>query len=106
MKIILIKPNIGRKEHSLFVDEARMEPLQLGVIAGLTPESHEVLLYDDRVEAINYDQPADLVGITVETFTARRAYEIASAYRNRGVPVIMGGMHATLIPEVEADYAD
>ncbi|MCG8338339.1 MAG: B12-binding domain-containing radical SAM protein [Proteobacteria bacterium] len=106
MKIILIKPNIGRKEHSLFVDEARMEPLQLGVIAGLTPESHEVLLYDDRVEAINYDQPADLVGITVETFTARRAYEIASAYRDRGVPVIMGGMHATLIPEEVADYAD
>jgi radical SAM superfamily enzyme YgiQ (UPF0313 family) len=106
MKLTLIKPNIGRMEHSLYVDEGRMEPLQLGVIAGLTPPDVEVVLYDDRMEPISYDEPTDLVAITVETYTARRAYEISAEFRQRGVPVIMGGMHATLLPEEVAEHAD
>ena len=106
MKLTLIKPNIGRHEHSLYVDEGRMEPLMLGVLAGLTPPDVEVTLYDDRMEVIPYDEPADLVGITVETYTARRAYEIASEYRQRGVPVILGGIHPTLFPEESAEHAD
>ena len=103
MKLTLIKPNIGRMEHSLYVDEARMEPLSLGVLAGLTPPEVEVVLYDDRMEAIPYDEPTDLVAITVEAFTARRAYEISAEYRRRGVPVVLGGMHPTLIPKEAAD---
>ena len=66
MKVTLIKPTIGRREHSLYVDEGRMEPLMLGVLAGLTPPDIEVVLYDDRMEAIPYDEPTDLVAITVE----------------------------------------
>lgn len=106
MKLTLIKPNIGRMEHSLYVDEGRMEPLQLGVIAALTPPDVEVVVYDDRVESIPFDEPTDLVGITVETYTARRAYEISAEYRQRGVPVIMGGMHPALIPEEVKPHAD
>ena len=106
MKITLIKPNIGRLDHSLYVDEARMEPLQLGVIAGMTPPDVEVVMHDDRVEEIPFDEPTDLVGITIETYTARRSYEICEEYRKRGVPVIIGGMHATLNPEEVAQYAD
>lgn len=106
MKLTLIKPNIGRMEHSLYIDEGRMEPLQLGVLAALTPPEVEVALYDDRVETIPYDEPTDLVAITVETYTARRAYEISAEYRRRGVPVIMGGMHPTLIPEEVKPQAD
>ncbi len=106
MKVTLIRPNIGRLEHSLFVDEARMEPLQLGVLAGMLPPQVHVELYDDRVEEIPYDSGTDLVAITVETFTARRAYEIAAAYRSRDVPVVMGGMHATLLPDEVARHAD
>jgi radical SAM superfamily enzyme YgiQ (UPF0313 family) len=106
MKITLIKPNIGRREHSLYVDEARMEPLMLGVLAGLTPPDVEVVLYDDRMETIPYDEPTDLAAITVETYTARRSYEIATEYRQRGVPVIMGGMHVALLPEEAAQHAD
>jgi radical SAM superfamily enzyme YgiQ (UPF0313 family) len=83
-----------------------MEPLQLGVIAGLTPPDVEVVLCDDRMESIPYDEPTDLVAITVETYTARRAYEIGAEFRKRGVPVIMGGMHPTLLPEETADHAD
>lgn len=106
MRLILIKPTIGRREHSLYVDEGRMEPLMLGVLGGLTPPDVDIVLYDDRMEAIPYDEPADLVAITVETYTARRAYEIAAEFRQRGVPVILGGMHVALLPEEAAAHAD
>jgi radical SAM superfamily enzyme YgiQ (UPF0313 family) len=106
MKITFIKPNIGCKEHSLYVDQGRMEPLMLAVLAGMTPPDDEVVLYDDRMEPVPYDVPTDLVAITVETYTARRAYEIAGEYRDRGVPVILGGMHPTLLPKEASQHAD
>ncbi len=106
MKLTLIKPNIGRMEHSLYVDEGRMEPLMLAVLAGLTPPDVECVLYDDRMESIPFDEPTDLAAITVETYTARRAYEIAAEYRKRGVQTIRGGMHITLLPEEAAEHAD
>lgn len=106
MKITFIKPNIGRREHSLYVDQGRMEPLMLGVLAGLTPPDVDVVLYDDRMEEIPYDEQTDLVAITIETYTARRSYEIAGEYQRRGVPVILGGMHATLLPEEASLHAD
>jgi radical SAM superfamily enzyme YgiQ (UPF0313 family) len=106
VKITFIKPNIGRMEHSLYVDEGRMEPLMLAVLAGLTPPDVECALYDDRMEPIPFDEPTDLAAITVETYTARRAYEIAAEYRQRGVPVILGGMHVTLLPDEAAQHAD
>lgn len=106
MKLTLIKPNIGRREHSLYVDEGRMEPLQLGILAALTPKDIEVVMYDDRMEEIPYDEPTDVVAITVETFTARRAYEISKEFRDRGVTVVMGGMHAMLLPEELEQHCD
>ena len=106
MKVTLIKPNIGRMKHSLYIDEGRMEPLQLGVLAGMTPPDIEVALVDDRCEPVPYDEPTDLAAITVETYTARRAYEISAAYRRRGVPVVLGGFHPTLIPDEAAAHAD
>ena len=106
MKLTLIKPNIGRREHSLYVDEGRMEPLQLGILAALTPKDIEVVMYDDRMEKIPYDELTDLVAITVETFTARRAYEISGEFKKRGVKTVMGGMHAMLIPDEVAEYCD
>ncbi|MFO1183959.1 MAG: radical SAM protein [Bauldia sp.] len=106
MKLTLIKPTIGRPEHSLYVDEGRMEPLNLGVLAALTPPDVTVVMYDDRCEPIPYHEPTDLVAITVETYTARRSYEIAAEYRRRGVPVIMGGFQPTFAPEECAEHAD
>ncbi|MCG3194571.1 MAG: hypothetical protein DIJKHBIC_03831 [Thermoanaerobaculia bacterium] len=106
MRITFIKPTIGRREHSLYTDEGRMEPLMLAVLAGLTPPDIDVRLYDDRMETIPLDEPTDLAAITVETYTARRAYEIASDFRARGVPVILGGIHPTLFPEEAARHAD
>jgi radical SAM superfamily enzyme YgiQ (UPF0313 family) len=58
------------------------------------------------MEDIPFDEPADLAAVSVETFNARRAYQIAAAYRARGVPVILGGMHVALAPEEAAAHAD
>jgi radical SAM superfamily enzyme YgiQ (UPF0313 family) len=65
-----------------------------------------IKFYDDRMEAVPVDEPTDLVAISVETYTAKRAYQIASDYRRRGIPVVMGGFHAMLCPEEVADYAE
>jgi radical SAM superfamily enzyme YgiQ (UPF0313 family) len=107
VQVTFVKPTLGRlADGAPFVDRARMEPLQLAVLAGLTPPEVDVRLLDDRVDRIDPDVPTDLVAITVESFTARRAYEIAAAYRARGVPVVIGGMHATLVPDEVAEHAD
>lgn len=89
-----------------FVDSWKMEPLSMAVLAGITPDTHEVSFYDDRVERLDYDKPADLVAIAVETYTARRAYQIAYHYRLRGAKVVMGGFHATLMPKEVQAHAD
>ena len=77
----------------------QMEPLPAAALAALAPADADVRFYDDRLEAIPFDEPADLVAISVETYTAKRAYQIATEYRRRGVPVVMGGYHATLCPD-------
>ncbi|MCK7539916.1 MAG: hypothetical protein MZV63_57925 [Marinilabiliales bacterium] len=78
---------IKAKPYLLMIKGA--EPLQLGVLAGITPDDIEVKLYDDRLEDIDYSENADLVAISVEIFTAKRAYEIADEYRKLKVPVIL-----------------
>jgi len=83
-----------------------MEALPAATLAGLTPKDVEVRFYDDRMEVIPFDEPTDLVAISVETYTARRAYQIATEYRKRKVPVVMGGFHATLCPDEVAQYAE
>src|SRR6201997_3852310 len=83
-----------------------MEPLAPAVLAGLTPADVEIRFYDDRLEQIPYDEPTDLVAISVETYTAARSYQIATEYRKRGFPVVMGGFHATLCTEEVARYAE
>jgi hypothetical protein len=106
MRLTIIHPCIGRRPGQPYIGTWQMEPLPAAVIAGLTPKGVEVKFYDDRMEAIPFDEPTDLVAISVETYTARRCYQIASDYRRRDVPVVMGGFHATLCPEEVAEYAE
>lgn len=89
-----------------YLDKGRMEPLTFAILKGLTPEEHEVAFYDDRFEAIPYDEPTDLVAINTEIYTAKRTYEICAEYKNRNVPVVLGGYHTTLLPEEGLEYAD
>ena len=83
-----------------------MEPISAAMIAALAPADIETKFYDDRLEPVPFDEPADLVAISVETYTAKRAYQIASEYRRRGVPVVMGGFHATLCPDEVMQYCE
>ena len=85
-----------------------MEPLAPATLAGLTPKDAdiEIRFYDDRTESIPFDEPTDLVAMSVETYTAKRSYQIASEFRRRGVPVVMGGFHPTLVPDEVSEYAE
>ena len=105
-RLTLVHPCIGRRPGQPYIRTWQMEPLPPALIAGLTPPDVEVRFHDDRMEAVPFDEPADLVAISVETYTARRAYQIASEYRRRGVPVVMGGFHASLCPEEVARFAE
>ena len=106
MRLTIVHPCIGRRAGQRYIGSWQMEPLPAATIAGLTPRGVDVRFYDDRMEAIPYDEPTDLVAISVETYTAKRSYQIASAYRRRGVPVVMGGFHATLQPDEVERYAE
>lgn len=108
--ITLIWPNIGillkNNQEEKFSDNAAMEPLPLAAIASLIPENFEVVLYDDRFEEIPYDAPTNLVCISIEIFTARRGYQIADEFRKRNVKVLIGGIHASLMPFEAKNHAD
>jgi len=106
INIILIKPNIVKRENTSFVPFDKMYPLSVAILASLTPADSTVTFYDDRLEDIPYDKPVDLVGITVETFTAKRSYQIAAEFRKRGVKVVLGGFHPTLLPEEAKEFCD
>ncbi len=101
MKITFIRPGItGARAHDA------MEPLVFALLAGLTPPEVELAFFDDRLEVIPADHQTDLVALTVETYTARRAYQIANEFRRRGVAVVMGGYHPTFLPDEALRYAD
>ena len=106
LRLTIIHPCIGRRPGQKYIRTWQMEPLPAATLAGLTPAGVDIKFYDDRMEEIPFNEPTDLVAISVETYTAKRAYQIASAYRRRGVPVVMGGFHATLCPDEVAQYAD
>src|SRR6187399_2587149 len=107
MRLTIIHPCIGRAAGQRdYIRTWQMEPLPAATLAGLTPSDVEVKFYDDRMETIPFAEKTDLVAMSVETYTAKRSYQIASEYRSRGVPVVMGGFHPSLCPDEVARYAE
>ena len=100
MKITFVRPSMMSG-----VPGDALEPLVFAILAGLTPPDVEHVLYDQRIEPIPFDEPTDLAILTVETFTAKCAYQIAMQYHRRGVPVVMGGLHPTLRPQEALQFA-
>ncbi|MBL4930444.1 B12-binding domain-containing radical SAM protein [Clostridium paridis] len=99
MKIKLIQPAMLPRPMDTKL-KTRMSPsLALLTIANLTPEEHEVIIENENVERINFDEPVDLVAITVTVDVMNRAVEISKEFRKRGVTVIAGGIHITADPE-------
>jgi len=107
MKITFILPSVGRKDgQKKYIKTWCMEPLAIAQLAALTPPDIQTEFFDDRLEKINYDTTTDLVAINIEAYTAKRAYEIAEQYKKRGKQIVMGGFHATLMPEEVREHAD
>ncbi|WP_321476134.1 radical SAM protein [uncultured Paludibaculum sp.] len=101
MRVTLVYPSMGRR-----VRAVQMQPLTIAALAGLAPGDVNIRFFDDRFERIDYNAPTDLAAISVQTFAARRAYEIADEFRRRGIPVVLGGFHVTAVPEEAAQHAD
>jgi radical SAM superfamily enzyme YgiQ (UPF0313 family) len=110
MKIHLLSPagEIHRNGTGIFKRSLRYAPLTLSTLAALVPPelNAEITIQDEGVQPLDLDCDADLVGITAITGTALRAYEIADTLRARGRTVVLGGVHATLLPEEAARHAD
>lgn len=90
-------------------ENARIPNLSLPLIASLTPPETEISFTDDLINPIDPGRDlkdVDLVGITVLSTTALRAYRIADAYRKKGVKVILGGIHPTAVPDESIGHAD
>ncbi|OGP75804.1 MAG: hypothetical protein A2V86_08290 [Deltaproteobacteria bacterium RBG_16_49_23] len=104
MKILLISPERERKKEEAFL--FRLGFLNLPYVAAVTPREVEVKIADEAFEKIHFEEKADLVGITAQTPVAPRAYQIADEFRKRGIPVVMGGVHASALPEEALRHVD
>lgn len=104
-KILLINPAFKGSLHSN-IKVLAIPPLNLAIIARYTPAHYDVEIVDEAVEDLDFEMPVDLVGITCMTSLAPRAYEIAGEFRRRGVPVVMGGIHASYMSDEALQYVD
>jgi radical SAM superfamily enzyme YgiQ (UPF0313 family) len=84
----------------------RMPSLGLLRVAALTPRDWRISIIDEKVEPLDLEQAADLVGISAMTTTALRGYEIADHFRARGIKVVMGGMHVSCLPDEARPHCD
>jgi len=110
LRIALVSPKgpLYRHRGGIWKKSLRYQPLTLTTLAALVPSDLpvELQLYDEGITDVPLDLDADLIGFTVITGTARRAYELADHFRRRGVTVVLGGPHVTLIPDDAQPHAD
>ena len=104
-RLLLLAPNV---KNSLMTGGMMFRLLNLGLlrVAALTPPDWEVKIVDEKIEPLDLNQPADLVGITTMTTTVKRGYEIADHFRRRGIKVVMGGMHVSCLPQEALQHCD
>lgn len=108
-KLLLILPALqqARDRDVRVIKYARFPPLSLLTLAGMTPDDrYDITVRDEHVESVELDEDFDLVGIQVYISSAWRAYELAARYRARGAKVVLGGLHASSLPEEAAQHAD
>ncbi|WP_455243966.1 B12-binding domain-containing radical SAM protein [Petrachloros mirabilis] len=108
-RLLLVDPYPRDSQYHLTASERRavwFPKLSLPTIAAYTPEHWDVDLVDEAVEDIDFDDPCDMVGLSIMTCYAPRAYEIAKEFRKRGKTVVMGGVHPTYCPDEALQYAD
>ncbi|MFQ5664838.1 MAG: B12-binding domain-containing radical SAM protein [Candidatus Binatia bacterium] len=107
MRVLLVQPTTVHLDHTPLKSRRRfIMGLMTPLIAGLTPPDVDVELCDERLEDINFNGGYDLVGMTTTIGSALRAYQLADEFRRRGVLVVMGGFHASLLPQETLQHAD
>ncbi|MBN1553146.1 MAG: B12-binding domain-containing radical SAM protein [Phycisphaerae bacterium] len=113
MRLYLINPynplvSLANVKESRWNHFRVWKPLGLLVLAGLTPPEWDVTVIDENLDRRDYESlpKPDLVGITAFTSQAGRAYELAEEFRRRGVPVVMGGIHATACTDEALEHVD
>jgi radical SAM superfamily enzyme YgiQ (UPF0313 family) len=104
MKIKLIAPHEQRK--SMISNPFPLQRVNLPLLAALTPPGHTITIVEESFAPDDMNHDVDLVGITVMTELVLRAYDIADAYRQKGVRVVMGGIHPTVLPDEALKHAD
>jgi radical SAM superfamily enzyme YgiQ (UPF0313 family) len=104
MKIKLIAPQEQRED--TMYSPFKMQRVNLPLLAALTPPGHTITIVEEAFAPDDIRQDVDLVGITVLTELAPRAYRIADAYRRKAVKVVMGGIHPTVLPDEALRHAD
>ena len=80
--------------------------LAIPTIISLTPEKHEIIVIDENIEDIDYSINVDLVGISVRTMFAMRAYAISKKFREKGITTVLGGIHPSMCPDEAALNCD
>jgi radical SAM superfamily enzyme YgiQ (UPF0313 family) len=92
----------------IYLNRALYSPLAglLAVAASIPRDEYEVVLTDENIETIDFDLKADLVGISAMTSYVNRGYEIADQFRDKGVPVVMGGVHPSFMPQEALKHCD
>lgn len=106
MRIKLISPKMTLRPMDSEFKRVLSPSLSLLVVASLTPAKHDVEIADENTSKLTFDDTPDLVGLNVNVDTSQRAYEIARVYRRRGIPVILGGIHASANPDEALRHAD
>jgi radical SAM superfamily enzyme YgiQ (UPF0313 family) len=103
-KLLLINP-VDRRSGLLLSRFSTFSPLGLAYVAAVTPPNWEVEIADENFDVFEFEE-ADLVGITAFTTNINRAYEIARRYKERKIKVVIGGIHASMIPDEAQQFAD
>jgi radical SAM superfamily enzyme YgiQ (UPF0313 family) len=106
MKIKLIAPHEQSEDNISSAQTFKIQKVNLPLLAALTPFEHSVKIVDEAFAPDDINEEVDLVGITVMTDLALRAYQIADTYRQQGVRVVMGGIHPTVLPSEALQHAD
>lgn len=104
--IKLIAPSEQGENSRSSPETFKVQRLSLPLLAAVTPAGHTVTIVDEAFAADEVNEDVDLVGITVMTDLAKRAYHLGDRYRRRGVKVVMGGVHSTVLPGESLEHAD
>ncbi len=107
MKILIVNPtSLDEFDRPKKYKKAYIPPLIFGILSSLTPKHHHVHCVNDIAEHIDFSGSYDLVAISTMTCQAERAYQIADAFRKKNIKVIIGGIHASIVPEEAKEHAD